>query len=57
MTIFGFSMILMQSWEVSSSLAVIGLLNGGTAGVIWMFPICWAGLFLTNTSMAEMGSM
>lgn len=50
-------MILMQSWEVSSSLAVIGLLNGGTAGVIWMFPICWVGLLLTNMSMAEMGSM
>ncbi|KAJ1332069.1 choline transport protein [Microdochium nivale] len=56
-SIFGFSMILMASWEAALSIAVIGLLNGGTAGLIWSYFICWMGFLLVNTSMAEMGSM
>ncbi|KAM0186757.1 hypothetical protein ACHAPI_011541 [Fusarium lateritium] len=57
LSIFGFSMILMASWEFSLSVSTIGLLNGGTAGLIWMFFICWMGFILVNTSMAEMASM
>jgi hypothetical protein len=42
---------------VTCSVSTIGLLNGGTAGLIWMFFICWMGFILVNTSMAEMASM
>lgn len=57
LSIFGFSMILMASWEFSLSVSTIGLINGGTAGVIWMYFICWMGFMLVNLSMAEMASM
>lgn len=56
-TMFGFSMILMATWEVALGVSTIGLLNGGTAGLIWMFFITWMGFLAVNTSMAEMGSM
>ncbi|KAJ4137166.1 hypothetical protein NW768_002747 [Fusarium equiseti] len=57
LSIFGFSMILMASWEYCLSVSTIGLVNGGTAGLIWMFFICWIGFIIVNTSMAEMASM
>ncbi|KAK8091325.1 GABA-specific permease [Apiospora phragmitis] len=57
LSIFGFSMILMQSWEAVISLSSIGLTNGGTAGSIWMYLVCWAGFGFVNVSMAEMSSM
>lgn len=41
----------------SVSTASIGLIDGGTAGLIWMYFICWIGFICVNTSMAEMGSM
>lgn len=50
-------MILMASWETVMTTAQLGLTNGGTAGYIWMFFICWVGFGFINTSMAEMGSM
>lgn len=50
-------MILMQSWEAVLSVASIGLQNGGTAGMIWMYLVCWAGFGFVNVSMAEMASM
>ncbi|EXA29495.1 hypothetical protein FOVG_19027 [Fusarium oxysporum f. sp. pisi HDV247] len=57
LSIFGFSMILMASWEFSLSVSTIGLVNGGTAGTIWMFFVCWMGFLFVNTSMAEMASI
>ncbi|KAM5357515.1 hypothetical protein ACJZ2D_016190 [Fusarium nematophilum] len=57
LSIFGFSMILMASWEFSLSVSTIGLVNGGTAGLIWMFFICWVGFLMVNMSMAEMASI
>lgn len=56
-SIFGFSMILMCSWETALGTSTIGLINGGTAGLIWMFFFAWLGFMAVNTSMAEMGSM
>ncbi|KAF2728388.1 amino acid transporter [Polyplosphaeria fusca] len=56
-SIFGFSMILMASWETILGTSTIGLIDGGTAGLIWMYFICWIGFICVNTSMAEMGSM
>ncbi|KAL2289512.1 hypothetical protein FJTKL_01782 [Diaporthe vaccinii] len=56
-SMFGFTMILMASWESIISVSNIGLVNGGTAGLIWIFFICWVAFIFINTSMAEMGSM
>jgi amino acid permease len=50
-------MILMCSWETALGTSTIGLLNGGTAGLIWMFFFAWLGFLAVNTSMAEMASM
>lgn len=51
MTVGLLSEILIQS------VSTIGLVNGGTAGFIWMFFVCWMGFLLVNTTMAEMASM
>jgi hypothetical protein len=40
-----------------SSVSTIGLINGGTAGFIWVYLFSWLGFLAVNTSMAEMGSM
>ncbi|OCT47673.1 putative amino-acid permease PB24D3.02c [Cladophialophora carrionii] len=56
-SIFGFSMILMASWETILGTSIIGLINGGTAGMIWLFLVAWIGFLAVNTSMAEMASM
>jgi choline transport protein len=37
--------------------SIIGLINGGTAGLIWLFLVAWVGFLAVNTSMAEMASM
>ncbi|KAK8106625.1 Amino acid/polyamine transporter I [Apiospora kogelbergensis] len=47
----------LKSWEAVLSVAVIGLTNGGTAGYIWMYFVCWIGFMFVNASMAEMASM
>lgn len=39
------------------SLIGLGLENGGTAGIIWIYFITWIGFSFINVSMAEMGSM
>lgn len=39
------------------SVATVGLVNGGIAGLIWVFLFAWMGFLLVNISMAEMGSM
>ncbi|KAK6819479.1 hypothetical protein PG987_015962 [Apiospora arundinis] len=57
LSIFGFTMILMQSWEAIFGLSIIGLTNGGTAGYIWMYFVSWVGFTFVNLSMAEMASM
>lgn len=37
--------------------SLFGLLNGGTAGAIYMYIITWTGFLLITLSMAEMASM
>lgn len=52
-TMFGFSAILMCSWEsLLSSLSIV-LTNGGTAGLIWTWAIVWLGFTAVYLSMAE----
>ncbi|EME41161.1 hypothetical protein DOTSEDRAFT_135799 [Dothistroma septosporum NZE10] len=56
-TMFGFSAILMCSWESQLSSLSIALQNGGTAGLIWTWLVAWIGFTAVYASMAEMGSM
>lgn len=56
-SIFGFTMLVMCSWETMLGTSIIGLINGGTAGLIWMYLVAWIGFLAVNTSMAEMASM
>jgi choline transport protein len=52
-----FSMILMASWEIGLGSSVISIFNGGVAGTIYMYIVCWIGFLAVYSSMAEMGSM
>ena len=54
---FSFCMILMASWEIALGASTISLFNGGTAGTVWMYIVCWIGFLAVYSSMAEMGSM
>ena len=37
--------------------SLFGLMNGGTAGLIWGYLVVWAGYMLVFATMAEMASM
>ncbi|RYP14807.1 hypothetical protein DL765_006108 [Monosporascus sp. GIB2] len=56
-SIFGMSMILTATWETILGTSTFGLIDGGTAGLIWTYLVCWVGFICTNMSIAEMGSM
>ncbi|KAJ4387736.1 hypothetical protein N0V93_008336 [Gnomoniopsis smithogilvyi] len=56
-TIFGFTMLLIASWEAVLACSILGLINGGTGGLIWMYLICWISFIFVYLSMAEMASM
>ncbi|KAM5469156.1 hypothetical protein MauCBS54593_004508 [Microsporum audouinii] len=57
LSIFGFSMILMSTWESTLGTAAFGLGNGGTAGLIYVYLGTVIGFSLVIASMAEMASM
>ena len=50
-------MILMATWEIALGASTISLFNGGLAGTIYMYIICYIGFLAVYASMAEMGSM
>ncbi len=52
-----FSIILMASWEIALGASVISIFNGGVAGTLYMYIVCWGGFLAVYSSMAEMGSM
>ncbi|KAM7196841.1 amino acid transporter [Rhypophila sp. PSN 637] len=56
-SIFGFITVLMATWEAQLSGSIFGLINGGTAGLIWTYIGTFAGLMCAIISMAEMASM
>ncbi|KAF2747782.1 amino acid transporter [Sporormia fimetaria CBS 119925] len=56
-SIFGYSMILMATWETVLTTLSIPLLNGGTGGAIFVFLGTAVGMGLCIVSMAEMASM
>lgn len=50
-------MVLMATWEAQFSASTFILVNGGTAGAIWVYLIAFVGFFAAIASMAEMASM
>ena len=54
---FGFSVVLMASWEVILATAPLGLLNGGTAGFLYTNLGTWLGFIAVYASLGEQGSM
>ncbi|TLD39557.1 gb [Venturia nashicola] len=56
-SIFGFSIILLSTWETQLGVASLGLLNGGSAGLVIMYLIVFFGMMTVILSMAEMASM
>jgi amino acid permease len=56
-TILGFCMVILSTWEAILSTAVFALGNGGTAGLIWGYLIVMVGFGFVVASLAEMSSM
>jgi choline transport protein len=56
-TILGFTMVILSTWEAQLATAVYALGNGGTAGLIWGYFIVFIGFGFVVASMAEMASM
>ncbi|KAH3994513.1 hypothetical protein HBI56_160530 [Parastagonospora nodorum] len=56
-SIFGYSMILMATWETVLTTLMIPLTNGGPGGAIFTFLGTAVGMGFVITSMAEMASM
>jgi len=56
-TILGFTMVALSSWEAILATSVFGLANGGTAGLIWGYFIIFVGFGFVTASLAEMASM
>ncbi|KAK5171856.1 uncharacterized protein LTR77_003492 [Saxophila tyrrhenica] len=50
-----FSIILMASWEIALGASVISIFNGGVAGTLYIYIVCWIGFLAVYSSMAEMG--
>ena len=47
----------MSTWEIELAASLFGLLDGGTAGIVWGYLICWIGYAMVFASIAEMASM
>ncbi|KAM0721382.1 hypothetical protein Q7P37_002306 [Cladosporium fusiforme] len=57
LTIFGFTMVLMATWEAQFSASEFVINNGGRAGAIWVYFGAFMGFLTAIASMAEMASM
>lgn len=57
LTILGFCMVILSTWEAILSTAIFALSNGGTAGLIWGYLIVMVGFGFVIASLAEMASM
>jgi choline transport protein len=56
-TILGFCMVILSTWEAVLATSVFALSNGGTAGLIWGYLIVMIGFGFVVASLAEMASM
>ncbi|RMZ85432.1 hypothetical protein DV737_g752, partial [Chaetothyriales sp. CBS 132003] len=57
LSIFGFALIIMGTWEAILATVAFGLGNGGPAGLIYTYIATFIGFILISLSMAEMASM
>ena len=57
MSVLGFSCTVLITWEGIPTVLGPSLENGGPAGVIWSFLICWLGMFSTFVAIGELSSM
>lgn len=56
-TILGFCMVILSTWETVLATSVFALSNGGPAGLIWGYLIVMVGFGFVVASLAEMASM
>ncbi|KAF4555281.1 Amino acid permease-like protein 13 [Elsinoe fawcettii] len=56
-SIWGYAVILGNTWEFALVTGVLSLTQGGPAGAIWMFLTTCFGMFFVMLSMAEMASI
>jgi amino acid permease len=54
MSMVGFSCTLMITWEGMLCVFVYGLEDGGPAGLVYGFLLCWFGYFTVVASLAEL---
>ena len=54
---FGFSAVLMISWEAMLNATSYSIPNGGLPAMIWMYVVSLFGMGAVVVSMAEMASM
>jgi hypothetical protein len=57
LAILGLSCSCVVTWEGLFSVFTFGLSNGGPAGLLYGFLLCWAGWAATVATMAELVSM
>jgi choline transport protein len=57
MSMVGFSCTLMITWEGMLCVFIYGLEDGGPAGLVYGYLLCWFGYFTVVASMAEMISL
>lgn len=57
MSMVGFSTTLMATWEPLAALLQGGLVNGGSAALVYNFIICFLGTLATAISLGELSSM
>ncbi|KAF3003753.1 hypothetical protein E8E13_009675 [Curvularia kusanoi] len=57
LTVFGFSILLGNTWPYALIGIGISLYNGGPAGGIWLLVVVCFGMFFVTLSLAEMVSM
>lgn len=50
-------MVLMATWEAQFTVSFFALINGGTAGAVWVYIGAFVGFVAAIASMAEMASM
>ncbi|MCJ1469212.1 hypothetical protein MMC07_007845 [Pseudocyphellaria aurata] len=56
-SIVGFAVVLMGTWEGQLSVSTFGLIDGGLGGLIWCYVGVFSGFIFVYASMAEMASM
>ncbi|KAI0156447.1 putative GABA permease [Xylariaceae sp. FL1272] len=57
MTILGFSCTVLITWEGSLTTFLVGLQNGGPAGIVYSYLVVWAGTLSVFATLSELVSM